>query len=137
MGDNVGPIYTLKRVFHSTDRTLGVLMDRWGPFCVTLEDPWRENRRNVSCIPVGNYLCIRTQSPKFGNTFEVKHVENRNHILFHKGNTEEDTKGCILLGESFGYLGSKQAILSSGRAFQEFLLKLRCIDRFLLKIENV
>lgn len=95
-------------------------MDDDLPFCVTLERPWRDNRRNVSCIPSGTYVCKRIISPKFGETFEVTDVVDRSHILFHKGNLAEDTHGCIIVGELFDPLEGEHAVLSSGKAFREF-----------------
>ena len=68
----------------------------------TAEDDWLDNAARVSCIPAGSYVTRRVTSPKFGETFEVTGVPGRANILFHHGNTEEDTEGCILLGSSFG-----------------------------------
>jgi len=64
-------------------------------------------------------------------------VEGRSHILFHKGNTEEDTQGCILIAEQFGYLNGKVAVLSSKAGFNEFMFKMTGIDAFLLIIDWV
>jgi hypothetical protein len=68
------------------------------------EDDWLDNKPTVSAIPAGLYLCKRVVSPRFGPTFEVTKVPGRSKILFHNGNTEEDTLGCLLLGERFGAL---------------------------------
>ncbi len=130
-------IIYLKRIFGDRKRTFGVLMDKNGPFAVTLEDPWLDNQKNISCIPAGSYLCVRKQSPKFGDTFEVRKVRGRSHILIHKGNTEKDTHGCILVGKEFNFLHGEPGILESGDGFNEFMSKMRCVDRFLLKIEEV
>ena len=102
--------------------TSGVLLDTTGlvPFCVTLELPWRSNKPNVSCIPAQEYTCKKTDSSRFGETYEVMDVFQRTHILFHKGNLDDDTKGCILLGESFGVLREEPAVLQSRDAFTEF-----------------
>ena len=113
--------FCLIRVSYAKYGTFGVLLDRNIPFCVTLERPWLENRRNVSCIPSGTYTCERTLSPKFGETFKVLNVPGRSHILFHKGNLSDDTHGCILVGEYFDALRGKPAILASGKAFAEFM----------------
>ena len=112
----------------------------------TCEDDWRENALAVSCIPAGSYLCRRRQSPKFGNTFRVEDVPGRSQILFHAGNTEEDTKGCILLGEAFGGLTVadedtptnrptfKWAVSSSRSAFRRFLSETAGLQEFPLSI---
>lgn len=111
----------LVRVGQSERGTFGVLRHGQIPFAVTLEEPWRDNERLISCIPVGSYLCERVQSPKFGNTFEVKGVQDRSHILFHKGNTLDDTQGCILVAEEFSGTFDHPMIVSSERGFKEFL----------------
>jgi hypothetical protein len=126
---------TLKRISTNDDGTYGVLIENTTPFALTLEDPWLNNQRYISCIPSGTYVCAGRLSPKFGATFEVKDVPDREDILFHRGNTEDDTKGCILVGEQFEYLaGRKTAVIASRKGFAEFMDRLSGIDQFLLTI---
>ena len=127
--------FRLIRVAYIPDGTFGVLLDEGVPFCVTLERPWLENKKRISCIPHGYYLCERVQSPKFGDTFEVKDVPERSHILFHKGNLSEDTHGCIIVGERYDPLGDKNAVLSSGKAFIEFKKRTKGDYTFQLRID--
>lgn len=127
----------LIRVAETPHGTFGVLLDGGLPFCVTIERPWLDNQRNVSCIPAGNYVCGRTSSPKFGNTFEVCDVPGRSHILFHKGNLMEDTHGCIVLGEMFESLRGIPAVLSSGKAMDEFLDRTSTVNEFDLDVIGV
>lgn len=121
---------TLKRVSNTETETFGVLLWSGVPFAVTLEDAWRENQPFVSCIPRGNYICERTVSPKFGETFEITGVPGRSHVLFHAGNTHKDTAGCVLVGHSFGLYG----ILEGKPAFALFMAKLKGINKFNLLI---
>ena len=79
------------------------------------------NKTGISCIPAGAYTCKRVDSPKFGDTFEVIDVDGRSHILFHKGNLDDDSHGCILVGEKYGNLGSNSGILDSGSGYAEFM----------------
>ena len=63
-----------------------------------------------------------TYNRKVGNnvintTFEVLDVPNRSGILFHMGNTVDDTKGCILVASYYGVLNSLPAVLHSYAAF--------------------
>ncbi len=127
--------FRLIRIAYTPLSTFGVLLDEGIPFCVTLERPWLENKKSVSCIPHGYYLCERVQSPKFGDTFEIVDVDARSHILFHKGNLSEDTHGCVLVGERYDPLGEKNAILSSGKAFIEFKKRTKGAKFFKLRIE--
>lgn len=128
----------LKRVSSDAQGTYGVLIDGTRPFAVTLERPWLNNERSVSCIPAGQYACRRVQSPKFGNTFEVTGVPDRSHILFHKGNQVEETQGCILVAEQFGKLGNGNvAVLQSGQGYAEFMLLLAGQAEFTINIVEV
>ncbi|MBA7496230.1 hypothetical protein ES702_06829 [subsurface metagenome] len=129
-------IFHLKRIAFITSGTFGVLLDGETPFCLTLERLWLNNRKNESCISIGNYWCKRVDSPKFGNTFEVMDVPGRTLIRFHKGKLVEDTHGCIIPGEEFGIIDGQVAILSSGRAFAEFLMRLSDVDEFYLEITH-
>lgn len=107
---------------NSTIPTFGVLLQEDQiPFALTLERPWKDNQRSISCIPAGAYTCKRVTSPKFGVTFEVLNVPGRQEILFHKGNIQEDSHGCILIGEQFGVLLNKPAILAAKEGFEEFM----------------
>ena len=114
--------------------TLGVMLVQDLAFCITLEPEDLDNQRRISCIPEGVYLCKRVQSPRFGNTFEVTDVPGRSHILFHAGNTEDDTMGCILVGNTFDKLRGKRAVLNSGQTFKRFLKLLDGESQFWLTI---
>lgn len=126
----------LKRVSENDDATFGVLINGNIPFAVTLEPAWEDNKKGISCIPSGPYNCKRVKSPKFGDTFEILDVVERTHILFHKGNSERNTQGCVLIAEEFGRLNGKAAVLASGRGFTEFMSILKEVDEFDLIIED-
>lgn len=69
---------------------------------VSIELPWLNNQRNHSCVPEGNYHCIKTVSPKHGDVFLLSDVPNRSMIEIHIGNyAPKDTLGCILPGMCF------------------------------------
>ena len=73
-------------------------------FCDTLELPYLDNQRRISCIPEGEYP-VRIRLPRESATRDymhllVKDVPNRDYILFHIGNFPKNTKGCILVGQS-------------------------------------
>ena len=128
---------TLKRIAEIEDGVFGVMLDGNIPFAVTLERNWLDNKNNISCIPIGSYRCVRRLYHKHGYwTFEVTGVHGRTSILIHSGNTEDDSMGCILIGENFDHLKSKVAILRSKEAFNEFMDRLRGQDEFTLTIEK-
>lgn len=65
-------------------------------FCFTIELPWRDNRRNISCIPVGAYEIDTRFSKKFQHHLIVKDVKGRSFILFHPANdANKELLGCI------------------------------------------
>lgn len=128
---------TLLRVGQSRKGTFGVLRREMIPFALTMELPWTDNTPGQSCIPTGHYICRRVRSPKFGNTFEVTQVPNRTHILFHKGNTLEDTEGCILVAEEFSGTFDRPMIVSSARGFGELMALLADQPAFNLIVQAV
>lgn len=86
----------------------------------TIENPWLDNKKTDSCIPTGTYICKPVNSPRFGKTIEVTSVPNRSHILFHAGNSPDDTDGCILLGLN-DTKGDRMWISNSKAAVIDFL----------------
>ncbi len=94
-------LYRTKATAKQTNGTLTVFDENnFAIFnCVTLELPLRDNRVGVSCIPTGDYICERVQSPRLGVCYAIKHVVNRSHILIHVGNFNSEIRGCILIGQ--------------------------------------
>lgn len=127
-------LLTLKRVSHNIEGTYGVLLFNNEPLLVTLENPWLENAKTISCVLSGQYICTPYSSSRFPHTFEVINVPNRTNILFHKGNTMDDTRGCILTGTRFGRLNHKSAVLDSRGAFQRFINLVGSWDKFALNV---
>ena len=102
--------------------TMGKLFLNGEEFCDTLELPWKENKRSISCIPAGEYDA-RLRLPRESATREyvhllIKDVPNRDYILVHIGNTTKDTKGCILVGQS-----RKQHSVGNSTLAMELLIK--------------
>jgi hypothetical protein len=92
-------VQTLGQLFilEDNDMPLGSFM--------TLELPWRNNERRVSCIPAGKYELHPHYSPRFGKCLWVKMpggdptvTGGRTGILVHKGNYYSEILGCILPG---------------------------------------
>ena len=106
--------------------TPGVLLLDGRFECFTLENPWLRNEPNVSCIPRGVYRLRRRQSPRFGDTYQVEDVPGRSHILFHGGNRERDTRGCILVARQLKWApGGEPALIGSQKALRPLLRRLR------------
>jgi len=67
----------------------------------TLELHWKDNQKNISCIPSGTYDAFKRQSPSRGVVFELKGTGHRTHIQIHAGNYYTDILGCVLVGAGF------------------------------------
>lgn len=67
----------------------------------TLELPWKDNQRDISCIRKGTYKVEKRISPTHGWCFHLLNVRSRSHILIHKGCFYKNTLGCILSGKGF------------------------------------
>ena len=100
----------------------------------SLELPWKDNARNVSCIPRGFYTCTKYSSPRYNSTYRVNDVPNRDYILFHKGNSAADTEGCILLGKARVISDNKIKVLDSASAFNQFMAFIDGDESFELQI---
>lgn len=87
--------------------------DDGGILCLTCELPWLENAQEISCIPVGTYQVIPHSSPAHPNVWEVSNVPLRSGILIHNGNTENDSKGCIIVGQYKGIIDGLPAVMDS------------------------
>lgn len=116
---------TLTRTQHTDEGTFGVLV--FGRNTVhSLELPWRENRRQKSCIPVGTYQCAIVNSPRFGRVYGVANVPGRSNILIHSANFagnvdlgwKTQLQGCIALGMRLGKIGNQRAALVSRPAIR-------------------
>jgi hypothetical protein len=111
-----------------TDRCTIGLFDYEDYQCFSLEDVVREKPGipvaewkipGETAIPVGRYEVIRTMSNRFKKVLPILlDVEGYAGIRIHPGNTDEDTEGCILLGETAD--PAVNTIYKSRPAFEAF-----------------
>ena len=111
-------ILHLKRVYLPTE-TLGSIYGEDGSLvCKTMELPWKENKRSISCIPEGTYTVHKKPpipkddpstpqdesggyKPRSYGHFRFPHVEGRSGILIHRITYVKDLQGCIGVGGRF------------------------------------
>ena len=102
---------TLQRTKLSEKATLGALFVDSAFECYTLEDVVRIGNTNLpddeqvkiqdeTAIPAGRYRVIINMSPRLQKMMmRLLDVPQFDGILIHSGNTDIDTKGCILVGQ--------------------------------------
>jgi len=115
----------LFRYSENDESTLGLLYINGKFACYTLEDQFNQVKKwGETRIPVGNYkITLRTvggfherYKVKFKDihkgTLWIRDIPNFEYVLIHCGNTDKDTAGCILVGDSSlqnvsnrGYIG--------------------------------
>lgn len=90
----------LQRDLLDAHRTFGKLHIDGEYECETLEDTVREVKvPGETAIPAGRYRITLENSHRFGpNTLTINNVPGFTSIRIHGGNTEDDTKGCVLVG---------------------------------------
>ena len=111
-------------------RTLGAMFDGDERVCETLELPWRDNYRGISCIPEGVYECKIGYSPsRKYDVYWLQDVPGRSDVQIHIGNFPKDIRGCILVGRDRG----TDQVAHSKIAFAAFMERMKGED-FTLEI---
>lgn len=104
--------------------TIGKLYYRDELICYTIERPWLNNQKGVSCIPEGEYDLNRYDSAGHPDCFSLTCHDlgvgltrdyHRNYILIHVGNFVDDIEGCIAPGltlhpSTWGVASSRDAM---------------------------
>ena len=86
---------------NSIKGTLTYVVNGTSKTVATLELPWKDNKKEVSCIPSGFYTNVKqfSSTGHLGKWLEIPNIPGRDNIRFHRGNYPKDTEGCILVGE--------------------------------------
>lgn len=95
------PVVTITRNSDDGKQILGTLSAN-NFHCNTLELSYRNNQANVSAIPKGTYRCEwKFMFDALTYHYQILNIPNRNGIFLHKGNYWMNSKGCILLGNTY------------------------------------
>lgn len=130
---------TLVRKDKRPDGIWGVLSTDAGEIAKTLEHSYS----GISKIPDGQYACVRgdhrLHSMKVSfQTFEITGVYGHSNILFHSGNVNEDSDGCVLLGLSINQIDEKRWALTDSRiAFKQFMDRQEGVNEFSLTVKTL
>ena len=106
--------FLLDRKWRKETYTIGRLYVNGEFLCNTIEDVDRKLNQNMSAteiqkikvmaetaIPTGTYAMRVTMSPKFKRELvEIVNVPAFSGIRIHRGNTAEDSAGCVIVGEN-------------------------------------
>ena len=114
--------------------TIGELLVDGAWFCFTLEDVERpEKIPGETAIPAGRYKVIITHSQRFDRELPLLvDVPGFTGIRIHAGNTDADTRGCILVGKRT----LENAIGESRAALDDLMEKLRVQGEIWISVEN-
>lgn len=137
---------TLTRQLYLTDGIFSVLTDESGtPIAETLEHAYLAPLAGVPKpkIPNGTFTCIRgihhlgpDGTPI--ETFEVTGVEGHQGLLFHPGNYNKDSAGCILVGAVVNDLPDDPGMVSASRpAFKKFMELQENVQSFQLVVQDI
>ena len=109
-------------------------------FCYVLTHAYSDGASFVAKVPPGMYICKRgTHQLESGGPFETFEVtgvppfqgQSVTGILFHKGNYQTDSHGCLLLGAGV----SATCIYGSKVAFEAFMAIQQGVDQFTLVVQ--
>lgn len=134
-------VLRLVRFAYTPQGTFGRLLVGGKEF-FTVERPWKDNEKNKSCIPEGQYtlrqrdsgVVSRSTGGAYSRGWEVTGVESRSFIMIHPGNTIDDLEGCIAPGKALSVLSGKWSVSSSRPAFDELMKLLSGQDEWTFTI---
>lgn len=125
---------TIKRLHKTNTSTIGELLIDGVFECYTLEDVEREVKvKSETAIPKGTYKVIINQSNRFKRLLPLLlDVPNFEGVRIHSGNSNHDTEGCILVGQTRG----KDYIGKSRKAFDKLFKKMQAAKDITITIQS-
>lgn len=140
MVGTIGQPLTLKRLQIRDDGCFSYLRREDGSqICVTNEHTFGELGSPTVVLQPGVYKCVRglhtLNGKDFFFTYEITGILGHTGVLFHPGNTELDSKACVLPGNQFGVINGMMAVLESRDAFAKFMHVTGDADEFQLTVE--
>jgi hypothetical protein len=139
------------RTEYAADWTLSKFHIKGVQMGVGVEDERRDVKvKGETCIPAGIYEIDLRVSPKFSKSYYmdkdgfispnkdarfnkeheliwVKNIPNFEAVLWHWGNTDDDTEGCYIVGSSFATFGVQKGVSGSRVKYVEVYPMIRKI----------
>lgn len=107
---------------------------------LSLERGWRDNKPNVSCLPMGNYPLILEYSNAFKtDLWEIKDTEPRSECKFHSAAYWYHLEGCIALGRKHKKINNDNYydVTDSRNTMKDFHSVLSQFDKVELEISGL
>ena len=125
-------VITVKRLYKTDTSVIGELLVNGIFECFTLEDVEREVKiKGETAIPKGTYKVIINASHRFKRLLPLLiNVPNFEGVRIHSGNSNHDTEGCILVGQTI----NKNYIGQSRKAFEKLFKKMQAAENITLTI---
>jgi hypothetical protein len=125
-------LITVKRLYKTENSTIGELLIDGVFECFTLEDKERPVKiKGETAIPKGTYKVIINKSNRFKRLLPLLiNVPNFEGVRIHSGNSNHDTEGCILVGQT----RNKNYIGQSRKAFDKLFKKMQAAKDITLTI---
>lgn len=131
---------SLHRLYSGPDGILSVAYDdKDDEIFVSLEHAYQVGDLWIPKIPDGTYECVRgdhrlkKMTTSF-STFMVTGVPLHSGLLFHCGNFDEDSDGCILIGEDPKSIDGRFMITNSRASFDRFMKMQAGVDLFRMTV---
>ena len=123
---------TLEEIATAPNSTRSQMFVGGHPFCDAIEDGYRDPKiPGETRIPGGRYeVVMRTHGRffleyhrRFGHEFalEIKDVPGFSDVLIHIGNSNKDTRGCLLVCYESGVEDLRKVILKEPKARPDFI----------------
>jgi hypothetical protein len=142
----------VERFEFNPDWTLSKFYIKGIRFGVGVEDELRTVKvHGETAIPAGVYKLTLTDSPKFSKFYfssntrpeiskvqtheypnphkliTVNDVPNFSRVLWHWGNTDDDTEGCYIVGTSIGVIKGQRGVVESRKKYEQIYPMIRSI----------
>lgn len=114
-----------------------------GLIAVTLEHAYLQSDGSFKPkLKAGRYQCrlgphrLKPTADLF-DTFEIENVPGHFGILFHAGNFNADSDGCVLLGEKIVVTAGQRMITNSRATFKKFIALQNGAQTFELDVRDL
>ena len=112
--------------------------------CHTIEKPWKQNQKGISCVPAGLYDLLPRVSPSAGETYYLSNPKlnvtlndesGRTYIQIDVANKQSQLEGCIGVGVDFDVWDCEQVVTKSAET-RDILMQILNKEKHTLEIKR-